>query len=375
MPELFTFIAVGLAIVTSWWNPFNRRLTDENNVLAAINGLKESLTERLDSLEGNFTELKGEFTELKANVSERFDSLEESFTERLDSLEGNVSERLDRVEDLLLAPFESQKLARMCAVSVSISPPSKEGNDRACGTLVRLNDGNFYALTSRHVVIDSDNGCRRRVSKVTTIDDKNIPVLENEIKYSWKDDLAVIPLDFAIEGQEPANFCEVAQDDSELLFHAELFGISPREKETRAVYGRVLAFDGNIVKGDFQGTNGFSGTGYFFNRKVVAVHKGAGQSRHWEELWEGEMGEVDMNNEEYSKKALLNKRLENATMDMIRAPLGDEGKLAAAFVTELGGLVRYEARNPEAHAVKAYLAHDGLQENIGALPLCNVTKY
>ena len=367
MPELFTFIAVGLAIVTSWWNPFNRRRTDDNNVLAAINGLKESLTERLDSLEGNFTELK-------ANVSERFDSLEESFTERLDSLEGNVSERLDRVEDLLLAPFESQKLARMCAVSVSISPPSKEGNDRACGTLVRLNDGNFYALTSRHVVIDSDNGCRRRVSKVTTIDDKNIPVLENEIKYSWKDDLAVIPLDFAIEGQEPANFCEVAQDDSELLFHAELFGISPREKETRAVYGRVLAFDGNIVKGDFQGTNGFSGTGYFFNRKVVAVHKGAGQSRHWEELWEGEMGEVDMNNEEYSKKTLLNKRLENATMDMIRAPLGDEGKLASAFVTELGKFVRYEvrnARNPEAHAVKAYLAHDGLEENARALPLCS----
>ena len=58
-------------------------------------------------------------------------------------------------------------------------------------------------------------------------------------------------------------------------------------------------------------------------------------------------------------------------MDMIRAPLGDEGKLASAFVTELGEFVRCEARNPDAHAVKAYLAHDGLEENARALPLCS----
>ena len=368
MAELFTFIAVVLAIVASWWNPFDRRLTDDNKVLAAINGLKESLTERLDSLEGNFTELKG-------NVNERLDSLQADFQGNFTELKGNMYERLDRIEELLSAPFNSQKMARMCAVAVTVGPPSKEGNDRACGTLVRLNDGNFYALTSRHVVIDGANGCRRSVLKVMTMDNKNVPVLENEIKYSKKNDLAVIPLDVTIEGQVPAKFCEVAQDDSESLLHAELFGISPREKETRALHGRVLAVKDNIVKGDFQGTNGFSGTGFFLNRRVVAVHQGAGQSRpDLEELWEGEIGEEDMNTEEFSKKTLLNKRLENATMDMIRATLGDEGKLASAFVTELGEFVRYEVRNPrnpEVYAVKAYLAHDGLEENVRALPLCS----
>ena len=87
---------------------------------------------------------------------------------------------------------------------------------------------------------------------------------------------------------------------SELLFHAEFCGISTREKETRALHGRVLAINDNIVKSDFQGTNGFSGTGYFFlNRKS---RFGSRQSWHLEEMWEGEIGKENVDKEDFSKK-------------------------------------------------------------------------
>ena len=109
------FIAVVLTIIAYQWSLLDRRLTDDNNVLAAINGLKESLTELQadmsevkESFKGNFTELKGEFTELK----------------------GNVSERLDRDEELFLAPFESQKMARMCALGVGHNWPAKQRRQR-----------------------------------------------------------------------------------------------------------------------------------------------------------------------------------------------------------------------------------------------------
>ena len=45
--------------------------------------------------------------------------------------------------------------ARMCALSVIIGTPSEEGNNRDCGTLVRLNNVGFYELTPRHVVLAS----------------------------------------------------------------------------------------------------------------------------------------------------------------------------------------------------------------------------
>lgn len=45
--------------------------------------------------------------------------------------------------------------ARMCALSVIIGTPSEEGNNRDCGTLVRLNNVDFYELTPRHVVLAS----------------------------------------------------------------------------------------------------------------------------------------------------------------------------------------------------------------------------
>ena len=38
------------------------------------------------------------------------------------------------------------RLERVCALSVTIGPPSEEDNSRVCGTLVKMNDGNFYPL-------------------------------------------------------------------------------------------------------------------------------------------------------------------------------------------------------------------------------------
>ena len=337
--------------------------TNNNRVIEAFNTNNDRIIAAFTELSGNFTELKGEFTELKGDVSGNFTELKGDVKE----LKGDVKE----LKDVVFAPLDSQKMASACALQVTIYPPSKEGNTMACGTLVRLKDGNFYALTSRHVVVNLEEPCRRKILAVTTMNNESIPVRDKETRYSGDEDLAVIPLDFT--GDEvPANYCEVAEDDSEITYHAQLFGISPREEETRALYGRVLAVGKNTIKGDFHGTNGFSGTGYFFNRKVVAVHKGAGESWHLEESRE-EVSKEENNKEQFSKKKLLEGALKNATRGLIRAPDGknEEEELASQFVKELGEFVRYESRNPEAVAVKAYLAHEGLKKNASTLELCS----
>ena len=338
--------------------------TNNDRVLAAFTDLKTNNDRAFTELMGNFTEL---FTELKGHVKELKGDVKELKGD-VKELKGDVKE----LKDVVFAPLDSQKMASACALQVTIYPPSKEGNTMACGTLVRLKDGSFYALTSRHVVVNLENkACRRKILAVTTMNNESIPVRDKETRYSGDEDLAVIPLDIT-GGEMPANYCEVAEDDSEITYHAQLFGISPREEETRALSGRVLAVGKNTIKGDFHGTNGFSGTGYFFNRKVVAVHKGAGESWHLEESRE-EVSKEENNKEQFSKKKLLEGALKNATIGLIRAPDGgnEEEELASQFVEELGNFVRYESRNPEAVAVKAYLAHGSLKKNASTLELCS----
>ena len=87
-------------------------------------------------------------------------------------------------------------------------------------------------------------------------------------------DLALIPLATPVEETLP--LCNIGKAD-DLDYWDELVGFKAVPKRATEMFlnAFIRELNPNQVVGTFPGTNGYSGVGYFSNRALVAVHKGA----------------------------------------------------------------------------------------------------
>ena len=301
-----------------------------------------------------------------------------------------VNDRLDVVEETLsLVQTTVQSLskdtqsrelsieaARNCSVSVTVFPPSEDGNTMACGTLVGIN-GLPYVVTNAHVVYDTNRKCEREIVQIQTLDGRTVPLQPDLILKHRRKDLALIPVH---EGaKEWLTFCSISRDSVRLGDH--LVGIAHREKGQHFVSGDVRQKDtkrSGCVSGNFPGTNGFSGTGYFHKSVLYLVHVGADSFTHFGTSgWDEPVAEFDddegvfesesHNDFEFSKSKTVYDTLHSSIMDLNRNSTVN----ATAFIDSLRGYLYLHYRNPLSRGVEArYVLELDKYETLSGTELC-----
>jgi len=212
--------------------------------------LRADLTVQVKTLSTDLTVLRTDFTELRTDL-----------TARMDILTAVQHERHNTIQ-----------LAHQYSGRIRISPPSQDGNDMACGTLISA-FGKAWFLTSKHVLLDDQNKMRT----IKDIEVQGLPLsFDNDPLVHEKFDLALVNIQNRHRGVDVSN--------TSVGIFQRVLGVAFREK------GTVIAVSGEIremkskfggASADIQGTHGFSGLGYFTNETLFAVHQGQGTFSHF----------------------------------------------------------------------------------------------
>ena len=239
---------------------------------------------------------KLDFLSFKIDIIDKLDFLSfkiDNSTDKLDFLSFKVDNSTDKLDflsfkiDLLstvqLAPEEIVSESAEFSAMIQISPASSDGNSKACGTVVVIDD-NTFLLTSKHVVVDVDHSCHRTIVSIKQRGEVELVFDERKILLHPRLDLALVPVE--AKGGATISLEPVA-------LHTLLTGTAYREKGTYAVSGVLRESTlGEAGMADLQGTHGFSGLGYFsssivngmFNgTRLVSVHRGRGAFLHFGE--------------------------------------------------------------------------------------------
>lgn len=168
------------------------------------------------------------------------------------------------------------------AVKVKIDPISVLGNHYASGSVVKISE-KLYVATCRHVVMDTkitnnkSHSCRRLVTKLELKNKLNLSFRQNDILYSLKADLALIPIN-----SEITNFIEIKNQVP--MSGTNLYGTAIRENGVTQLQCNIIDIPTETIMNTNCGeTHGFSGMGYLDPKgRLVGLHRAQGNFKNFQ---------------------------------------------------------------------------------------------
>ena len=303
-------------------------------------------------------------------------SMDKKFAAMDQKLETMKNESKKMYEILTDRP-ESARLAEQCSVRMKVFP-AKSSNDVACGTLVKI-DGEKYVITNQHVVVSATDGCRRKLLRVYVNGGNNVTVNNDDIFIHISVDLALVPV---VDPNDEFSYCSLPDPGTRVLPSEQFVAFKADTKP-----GTTQFFDASVrelypdyIVGNFAGTNGFSGLGYFVNRRLAVVHKGIS-------LFEGSKttNEFEGGNEELPYARMHRQGISDRLYEMVTTPvnpsffsLGEKNRrneilntTIGSVVSEIESFMQYHARNARAEGVYASDIRLPSSRRRSQLPMCD----
>jgi len=237
------------------------------------------------------------------------------------------------------------------SVIVEIEPVSALNNSLGSGTLITL-DEKLYISTCRHVLINTQKNCKRRITSIRTY--KEIVSINPENVYfpnSLEVDAALIEV--KPEWTTKTNMTAVRVSENNVSIFSKLWGTTYREKGLVGVPPcHIVELDSNQEKRQHQsncgGTHGFSGMGYLGNEILRCIHTGEGEITHMDpKLTRGD--KLTQSDNEFSSWSSLEQKAKNNC-------IGESVFTEICFLSFLS-LTHLQARNPRTTVTDASVLH------------------
>ena len=348
-------------------------------VFAAVYSMDKkfaAMDQKFAAMDQRFTAMDQRFTAMDQKFTAKFTAMDQKFTAMDQKLDTMKNESKKMYEILTDRP-ESARLAEQCSVRMKVFP-AKSSNDVACGTLVKI-DGEKYVITNQHVVVSATDGCRRKLLRVYVNGGNNVTVNNDDIFIHISVDLALVPV---VDPNDEFSYCSLPDPGTRVLPSEQFVAFKADTKP-----GTTQFFDASVrelypdyIVGNFAGTNGFSGLGYFVNRRLAVVHKGSS-------LFEGSKttNEFEGGNEELPYARMHRQGISDRLYEMVTTPvnpsffsLGEKNQrneilntTIGSVVSEIESFMQYHARNARAEGVYASDIRLPSSRRRSQLPMCD----